>query len=245
VVHQSAGALGDTRLKASAGLGIKEPTVLQSFSTSPFFLGNPALEPERSRTIDAGVEQRLAGDRAKVELTWFDNRYRNIISTRTISFDPFEAQYFNIGVTRARGLELVVDVVPAHGLQVRGGYTFLDSRILESTAPDDVVFAAGQWAFRRPRHAGFLDMGWTRGRLAADLNATFTGRYVDSDFSALVPPLVENPGYDLWNARLGVRLARQLTGIVSIDNLTGRTYMEPLGYQALGRAVRAGVRVAF
>ena len=49
---------------------------LQSFSPSPFFRGNPDLLPERSRTVEAGIEQRLCRDRARVEATWFDNRYR-------------------------------------------------------------------------------------------------------------------------------------------------------------------------
>src|SRR5262249_4826655 len=60
-----AAAVGDTRLHASAGLGIKEPTILQSFSPSPFFRGNPDLAPERSRSIEAGVDQRLAFDRVR------------------------------------------------------------------------------------------------------------------------------------------------------------------------------------
>ena len=38
---QGDGAVGSTRLKASYGRGIKEPTILQSFSPNPFFLGNP------------------------------------------------------------------------------------------------------------------------------------------------------------------------------------------------------------
>ncbi len=45
---------GETRLKASAGTGIKEPTMLESFSLSPFFLGNPDLKPERSRSVEVG-----------------------------------------------------------------------------------------------------------------------------------------------------------------------------------------------
>ena len=65
VAHESSGAVGETKLKANAGLGIKEPTVLQSFSLSPFFLGNPALQPERARTAEVGVEQRLAADRVR------------------------------------------------------------------------------------------------------------------------------------------------------------------------------------
>ena len=59
-------AFGDTSVKASApARGIKEPTLLESFSLSPFCLGNPDLEPERSRSVDVGMEQRLADDRAQ------------------------------------------------------------------------------------------------------------------------------------------------------------------------------------
>src|SRR5262249_23305392 len=56
-------AAANTKLKFNAGLGVKEPTILQSFSPSPSFLGNPDLEPERATTVDAGVEQRLLDQR--------------------------------------------------------------------------------------------------------------------------------------------------------------------------------------
>src|SRR6266852_5614320 len=43
---------GATRLRFSYGQGIKEPSLVQSFSANPFFLGNPNLRPERSRTFN-------------------------------------------------------------------------------------------------------------------------------------------------------------------------------------------------
>src|SRR5262249_24590539 len=146
VAHDADGpraAFGETRLRASAGLGIKEPTILQSFSPSPFSRGNPDLRPEKSRTVDVGIDQRLAADRVRVELTWFDNRYRNLISTRTTNPATFVAAYFNIGNTRARGAELVGDAAPVGGLHIRGGYTFLDSEIIDSTSPTSPVLRAG------------------------------------------------------------------------------------------------------
>ena len=165
------GAVGATRLHASAGKGIKEPTILQSFSPNPFFLGNPDLEPERSRAADAGVEQRLAHDRVRVDLTWFDNQYRNIIATRTISFSPFTSQYFNIGLTDARGAELTGDVALVSGFRVKAGYTFTDSEIVESTSTSP-VFQPGNWAFRRPRHSGFVDVAWLGSRATIDLSGS-------------------------------------------------------------------------
>ena len=41
VAHQSSAAFGETQIKASAGLGIKEPTMLESFSISPFSVETP------------------------------------------------------------------------------------------------------------------------------------------------------------------------------------------------------------
>jgi vitamin B12 transporter len=219
--------------------------VLQSFSPSPYFRGNPSLLPERSRSVEVGVEQRLAGDHARIEATWFDNRYRNLISTRTTNPATVEAQYFNIGLTQARGLELAADVVPVTPFHLRGGYTFLDSEIVDSTSPTSTVLQPGKWLFRRPRHSGFVGASWSQGRVVADLTGVFIGRFVDSDFASLQPPILEHPSYATWDARLSVKVAPQAAVLLSIDNLANADYMEPLGYPALRRAVRLGVRVGF
>jgi vitamin B12 transporter len=245
VAHEGAGTVGDTRIRGAAGLGIKEPTVLQSFSMSPFFHGNPNLEPERSRSVEAGIEQRLAADRLRAEITWFDNRYENLISTRTTDPATFAAEYFNIGLTRARGSEVAVNAAPLPNLRLNAGYTFLASKIVDSTSPDNVVFQPGKWLFRRPRHSGFVGANWTYERLGFNLTGLFIGRFVDSDFASLQPPLVENPGYTVWEARLHYKLTEQVSALLAADNLTDRDYMEALGYRALGRAVRAGLRVGF
>ena len=73
----------------------------------------------------------------------------------------------------------------------------------------------------------------------------FVGRLVDSDFGLFTPSFSESLGHSLWDARVSVTITRQLTGLLTIDNLTNRDYSEPLGYQPLLRTVRAGVRVNF
>lgn len=243
-VRKGAGAIGPTRIRASAGRGIKEPTLLQSFSPSPFFLGNPDLLPERARAFEVGFEQRLAGDRVRLDAAWFDNRYRNIITTRTISFNPFTSQYFNIGLTAARGAEMSADVVLVSGFRARAGYSFTDSEIVDSTFSSP-VFEPGNWAFRRPRHSGFLNLAWHGARASIDLSGSLVGRRVDSDFSSLEPAIVESAGYDAWDLRASLRVTRTLTGTAAIDNLTGSDRMEPLGYPVLGRAIRFGLRARF
>ena len=219
--------------------------MLESFSLSPFFSGNPDLKPERSRSAELGVAQRVAHDRAKFELTYFHNRFSDIISLVTTNPSTFAGQYFNVGVTHARGLEASVEVAPSAAVRAHGGYTLLDSKIVESSQPTHPLFGLGKQAFRRPRHSGFAGVTLAWRRVAADLNGVFIGTFVDSDFGLFNPPLVENPGHTTWDTRVAVTLTPRVTGTLAIDNLTDRDYSEPFGYQPLRRVVRAGLRVAF
>jgi len=248
VVHESAAgsnAVGATTVHVNAGLGIKEPTVLQSFSLSPFFLGNPGLSPERSRTVEAGIEQRFAADRVKMSATWFDNEYRNLINTRVTNPQTFSSQYFNIGLTQARGLETAFDVAPHKYLRGRFGYTYVDSIIVDSTSPASAVLKAGQSLFRRPKHSGYAGVTWRDSRLTIDLNGVFVGSYVDSDFASFAPAILLGGNYSTWDARFAYQLTPKVAATAAIDNVANASYMQPLGYPALERAFRVGLRVGF
>ncbi len=245
VLLRGAGAIGDTTLKVNAGRGVKEPTVLQSFSPNAFFRGNPDLQPETSRTIDAGLVQRLAHDHVRLEAVWFDNRYRDLISTRTTNPATFEAQYFNIGNTRARGLELSADAAITAALRLSGGYTFTDSEVIDSTSPSSAVLKSGNTLFRRPRHSAFLRAGYNVGVVHADLDGQYVGTRVDSDFASLSPALTSSGRYWLWNASATVNATSRVSVFVRVQNLGDVDYMEPLGYPAWRRSVHTGLRLTF
>jgi vitamin B12 transporter len=244
VAHQGRGHFGDTNLRASAGLGIKEPKAIESFSLSPYYLGNPNLLPERSRSFEFGVDQRFAGDRAKLQATWFDNRFHDQIALSAPD-ENFFSHYINVGETRARGAEVGLELVPAPMLHVRSGYTFLDSSVIASTSPTNPLFVPGSQLFRRPRHSGFVGVTITRDRVVLDVNGVLVHSYADSDFESFVPPITQNPGYTAWNGRVSYKVSRQVSLLGSMDNIGNASYMEPLGYPALGRAGRLGVRVGF
>src|SRR5262249_45206296 len=175
------------------------------------------------------------------DVTWFDNRYQDIIALKT-DFTTFHSQYFNIGLTRARGAELSGDVALVRGFRAKGGYTLTDSKILESTSTS-AVFKEGNWAFRRPRHSGFVDLAWTSARASIDLAGSLVGRRVDSDFSSLIPAITSNSRYALWDLRVAVPVIRRVALTGAVDNLFDSDHMEPLGYPVLGRAVRVGIRL--
>jgi vitamin B12 transporter len=232
VVHESTGDLGETRVHASGGTGIKEPTALQSFSRNPFFLGNPDLEPERSGSYEVGADQRFAHDRAKFEVTWFDNRFRNQITL-------VNSRYVNVSKTRAKGAEIALDVAAIRTLHVNGQYTFVDSSVVANAASSGL----GVGLLRRPRHSGSVGAAWAYRRVSVNVNGVLIGHFPDNDFG--FPARTLNPGYNVWSGRASVAVTKQLALEASVDNIADESYEEPLGYQALGRAARVGLHVTF
>jgi outer membrane cobalamin receptor len=242
LLSRDSAARNATRLRASVGRGIKEPTFRQSYNPSPGDLGNPALKPERSRGFDAGLEQRVSGDRLRMEAIYFANHFDDLISLGPSDPVTYASQYMNIGETRASGVELSADAAATSSFRLHGAYTFLDSKVIRSTSSSP-IFAPGRALYRRPRHSGSILGTFTHARVNATVGAVFVGSRVDTDFN--FPTVTSNKGYASWNASGELRFARRTAAFVTIDNLANRDYMEPLGYPALGRTVRAGIRATF
>lgn len=238
--------LGATKLKFNFGTGIKEPQFVESFSPSPFYRGNPELQPERVRSFELGVAQRFWHDRGKLEINWFDNRFRDLIAFQIVDFLTFAGSFFNLARTKAKGAEVVLELVPGRGLRGTASYTFLDSLVTQGVAFDP-VFVSGQRLFRRPKHAGSLTLLWDWRRFNLTTSAVFVGSRVDSDF--LLLGLTRNRGYSKWDFAASYRPRRvggeRVTYYVLVENLLNRHYMEVLGFPALKLNVRAGVRLEF
>jgi vitamin B12 transporter len=230
-----------TTLRGSAGAGIKEPDFLQSFGLSFFARGNPALKAERSRTYDLSLEQRLAGERIRIQGTLFDHEYRDQIAYQVVDPNTFQGTYVNLGKTRARGVELALEASPTRHVQLGASYTFLDGDVLVSSSDFDPVYAVGQPLLRRPKNQvsawGRVDLG--RSTLGA--NVVSVGRRADSDFVGL--GLMENIAYTRVDARAQIRIHRGIEAFVVAENLFDESYQEVLGYPALGRSFRGGLRL--
>jgi vitamin B12 transporter len=236
-------ALGTTNLRANFGLGIKEPTLVESYSQSPYFRGNPNLQPEKARSFDAGIEQAFAAGKATATATYFYNLFFDQIGYEVTDYQTFEGTFFNIGKTRARGLEVTLRTVIGHGVEIDGGYTHLDSRILESSSPQDPVFSAGQQALRRPANSGYLDIRWKPRRWTFGATALMVGSRVDSDFAGL--GILRNPGYLVLNLLADYRINSSTSIYATVGNATNASYMEVFGYPALPANFRIGIRSGF
>jgi vitamin B12 transporter len=230
-----------TTLRASGGTGIKEPTFFESFGVSFYAKGNPELEAERSRTFDLGLEQRLLAGRVRLEATAFQHRYLKQIAYQVVDFDTFQGTYVNLGETRARGLELALTATPVSVLRVTAQYTLTDGKIVTSGNSFDPLFAADKPLLRRPRHRGAISARVGGERLNAGATLVAVGARADSDFLGL--GLEEADGHTRVDARVHGRLTRALEAFAVAENVFDRAYEEVLGYPALGRSVRVGLRL--
>jgi len=248
----SKGAFGDTRLRASYGQGIKEPRLDQSFGTDPCFPGNPDLRTEQSRVIHAGVEQKLASDRVLFSGDYFDSRFRDIVSFDfCFSGGPCPVPqpsgcpggfgtYFNTDLAVARGGVFAGQARVTRWLMISANYMYDATRVLASPNAFDPSELPGNRLLRRPVNSGNIVLNATFRRMNWNLAGNFSGCRTDSDFLGL--GYTTNPGFARLDLAASYRLARGVSLYGAIANLTNRMYQEALGYPALGREFRVGVK---
>jgi len=214
---------GRTNIRASYGEGFKAPSLYQLYDS---FSGNSTLSPEQSKSYDIGIDQRLNGNRAILSLTAFQRDIRD-----QIDFDFGTSLYFNLGRTRAKGVEAMLTLRPVDALTVTAAYSYIDARDRDT----------GARLPRRPTNAVSVsaDYDWSFG---LSTGATLT-MVSDSFNNATLTQRID--GYALLGVRASFPITQNLEIYGRIDNLTDEAYATVYGYNTYGRSAFGGVRVRF
>jgi vitamin B12 transporter len=250
------GSISSIKVFSNIGRGIKNPLFGELYSTA-FSDGNPDLRPERARTVDAGAELTFDNQRFLGRVTYFDNAFNDQVAFKSTGpgLDG-KPDFINIDGSKASGWEIegALQKPIAGGLTAQGGYAFVDTRVVAFVSTSE-QFQPGQPLLRRPKHAATLRIAYARGRGGVNLNVRYVGQRHDAAFlglsavgSAQFPngrsvDITVNPAYTLLWLGGDVRLSREATVYLRIDNLTDTTYESALGFPGLPRSVVAGVRV--
>jgi len=245
-VRDAKGFWGDTRARVSYGQGIEEPTILESFNTDPCSLGNPNLRPQRSRTVNVGVDQYLADDRFRVSATYFADRFRDLIAFVVVpqAGCPFgDTQVLNTDLSRARGVNFTAAMRLLHWLSLNGNYSLDDTRVLRSSTASTGFQVPGEHLLRRPVNSGNVWINANYGGFNFNVNAYFTGARTDSDFDGL--GLTRNPGYSRFDIASSYSIGRGISVYARATNLFDKQYQDAIGFPALGRDVRVGMNYRF
>lgn len=210
---------GGSKFRAAYGEGFRAPAIGELYA--PFF-GNPSLDAERSRNVEAGFD-RYAGP-STLSVTAFRSDYDNLIN-----YDTIANHFGNIDRARSRGIEL--------GVTRRSGAMFGSISYTYLQALD---LAKRKQLVRRPRHSGSATLGYDGRPFGADLVVVYAGER--PDVTDLAPfGIVSNRSYT--TADVVVRYeVRDFAPFVKVENATDVKYDEVFGYPSARRRFIAGVR---
>jgi len=247
-LRYSQGLLADTRARISYGQGIEEPTIFESFDSDPCNPGNLNLRPERSRTVNVGLDQYFSANRFRISATFFANEFRDLIDqqqgpSNSMCFGGQEKLFFNIDAARARGLNWSGEAHLNRWLVLKGNYSYDDTRVLKTVAAAPTVEQPGNHLLRRPVNSGNLWLNATFRRVNFNLAGYFTGVRTDSDFDGL--GFTRNPGYARFDVATSYAFGKGFSFYGRVTNLLDKQYQEAIGFPALGRDFRLGMNYRF
>ena len=241
-----------TKIRAHVGRGYRAPSLYERFGASfdSFFgyshYGDPGLAPERSTTLDAGIDQSLFRNRASVSATYFYTQLHQTIGFRLLpAADPFGRffGYLNLQGGLSRGAELSARVSPHRSLDITSSYTFVNA--IERTALDGVV--------RRmviPRHQFSVAATQRVGqRMVVTFDTLQSGAFLAPIFSASFSQRVYRfDGLRRVNAGVSYRLPlgefRAVRFYGRAENLAGQDYYEN-GFRTPRRTAVGGLQLEF
>jgi vitamin B12 transporter len=240
-----------TKFRAHAGRGYRAPSLYERFGTffsgsSYTLYGDPNLRPDRSSSIDSGIDQSLWNSRMRISATYFYTKLNEVIifdSSSAINpvTDPLgrSGGYRNTGGGIARGAEFSTSVAATRSLQLTGGYTYTDSR-------QRTPLVSGVWrTYETPLHQYSLS---ATQRVSSQLTVFFTYAGA-SDYLASISGRAFQFG-GLQRGQLGLSYRRPLSEFRAIrfyikaDNLFNQTYFEN-GFRTPGTTMTAGTQFEF
>jgi vitamin B12 transporter len=210
------------RVKANYGTGFRAPSFNELFwPADPVWGGggNPDLEPEKTRSWEAGIEKDLLNRRMMLKLTYFHQKYRNLIS----GWPPV-----NIGKAEARGIETGASMKATDSLLLTAFYTYVDTEDKDT----------GQRLTRRPIDKLNVTADYSNGPVSLMASYLYAGKAYDDT------ALRNLSAYSLVNLSGSYVINKKVKLFGRIDNLFDEDYETAGGYNTPGISAFAGVKVS-
>lgn len=109
-----------TTLKLLYGHAYRAPSAAEANIETSFYVRNPALRPERIRTLELAASHRPSAA-TLVTMSLYDYRLRNLIDQVEVTD---VVRFENISNSRGRGVEFEILAKPAEDWQIMGSYAY-------------------------------------------------------------------------------------------------------------------------
>ena len=226
------------RARAAAGSGIKNPGFFELFGfVDGRFIGNAALQPERSEGWEIGLEQQLANGAVTIGAVYFDSRLEDEIFTDFPPPDFLATPANRTTESDQHGVELFLSARPSPQWRIDASYTHISA---EENGVREV---------RRPRNTANLAIAWTAPEERGGLTFVIrhSGSQTDNAFldPSFVPTVVTLDSFTLVSIAGSLRIADgvELTG--RIENLFDESYEQIFSFTNPGIGAFAGLRARF
>jgi vitamin B12 transporter len=197
----------ELRLRVGAGTAFKAPTFNDLYAIDPtgFFIPNPDLRPERSRSVEAGLNYQVGASRFSA--TYFENRITDLI---VFVSDPvtFVGTVQNLASARINGTELSYQGV-YDGVQMNAQLT------LQNPVDD----ATGLLLPRRAKEHGSFSLNRSSGRWTLGTEVVASSARFDQ-----VNEGTRMHGYGLVNLTAIYALDREWSVRIRWNNVFDREY---------------------
>lgn len=225
-----------TKVRASYATGFRTPTLNDLFFQNA---NNPNLRPEKSRSMDVGIEQRLFKDRLLLSAGYFWNRFRDLIQFTTSPTCPpqtFGTCPINIANSKSHGWEFGFQYALLSNLELRGQYTMTLTRNFP-------VAGSNTRLARWPVDQASLGVSY-RPVEAARVNVDY--RFVGArNDDAANTPAARSGSFGVVNLSASYDATKNVQVFGRIDNLFNQQYEEILSFGTPIRSVFGGVKFTY
>ena len=202
-----------TKIKFTYGTGFKAPSLTNLFDQS---FGNPDLNPERSRSWDAGIEQYFFNYKFMAGFTYFHNTFNNLFGFSS-SF-----KVFNIKKAQSEGMEFYLTYNPNDKIDISANYTY--------TLSKDESGSKSVPLLRRPENKASLTFNYNITRNTNfNLQVNYTGISFDDNFSTFPSKKVVLKSHTIINSAISFKLLNNIKLFGRIVNLLNTDYEEVFG----------------
>lgn len=230
-----------TKFRGSYATGFKAPTLNDLFFQG---FGNPDLKPEKSQSMDVGIDQSFFQDRLQLNAGYFWNRFHDLIQfvfnptlcpPATIGLCPI-----NIADAKSQGWELGFKFMIMEGLQLRGQYTYTLTRAFDNpTNPLGEDKRLPRWPVDQAT-IGLTYQPIEPVRLTVDY------RFVGARSNDLAnTPTQQLGSFNVVNASASYDVTKNWQVFGRVDNLFDTRYEEILFFGTPIRSVYGGVKFTY
>lgn len=238
---------------------------VHDYTWNQSYVGNPDLEPEKSRSIDLGLKYASPDNGLRIDMTYFYTKHDDKIVEKKL--ESGEITYVNANESTMDGLELMSSFdlgrlfSNSFKLELYSNWTWMLRSELEEDSPSGTI--TRDMFYIRRSNGNFGIIYGPKPFLSMQLNSRYIGSWLETDYMTSLRPeltaddyyagggytkedgVLKQPNYLLFDYSIKYSYNKNVDFGIKVSNLLDENYSEKDGYNMPGRSISARVSYQF